>query len=254
MGMCVQAINNAECYYRWRAIPVPDLDITLDNFRKIKVWDLVAALNPQSPANSLCLQTLNQHTGRVFRLQFDEFQIVSSSHDDTILIWDFLETGANQVVILNDDFSRESSSETELIWWSHRFYSNIYVYTRAQRLVRGYVLWGGLVRCFGFRDYVLCTVTVIGVGVLSGGGWVRVPFVGRGLWFGAVVWWPLSGKGYLIVSRVYFTRGISVGGITVSLALVEFLTVGLSMRSNAWLWFLCGFYLFWGFWTIGRLM
>ena len=25
-----------------------------------------------------------------FRLQFDEFQIVSSSHDDTILIWDFL--------------------------------------------------------------------------------------------------------------------------------------------------------------------
>lgn len=32
-----------------------------------------------------------EHTGRVFRLQFDEFQIVSSSHDDTILIWDFLE-------------------------------------------------------------------------------------------------------------------------------------------------------------------
>ena len=31
-----------------------------------------------------------QHTGRVFRLQFDDFQIVSSSHDDTILVWDFL--------------------------------------------------------------------------------------------------------------------------------------------------------------------
>ena len=31
-----------------------------------------------------------EHTGRVFRLQFDEFQIVSSSHDDSILIWDFL--------------------------------------------------------------------------------------------------------------------------------------------------------------------
>lgn len=28
----------------------------------------------------------------MFRLQFDEFQIVSSSHDDTILIWDFLNT------------------------------------------------------------------------------------------------------------------------------------------------------------------
>lgn len=32
-----------------------------------------------------------RHTGRVFRLQFDDFQIVSSSHDDTILIWDFLD-------------------------------------------------------------------------------------------------------------------------------------------------------------------
>lgn len=35
-----------------------------------------------------------EHSGRVFRLQFDEFQIVSSSHDDTILIWDFLEAPA----------------------------------------------------------------------------------------------------------------------------------------------------------------
>jgi len=30
----------------------------------------------------------------VFRLQFDEFQIVTSSHDDTILIWDFLNFNA----------------------------------------------------------------------------------------------------------------------------------------------------------------
>jgi hypothetical protein len=29
-------------------------------------------------------------TKDISRLQFDEFQIVSSSHDDTILIWDFL--------------------------------------------------------------------------------------------------------------------------------------------------------------------
>lgn len=83
---------------------------------KIKVWDLVAALDPRAQANTLCLKTLvvrcvpsnwtecnktilfthpnntkiQEHTGRVFRLQFDEFQIVSSSHDDTILIWDFL--------------------------------------------------------------------------------------------------------------------------------------------------------------------
>lgn len=57
---------------------------------KIKIWDLKAALEQRSSASSLCIQTLNEHTGRVFRLQFDDFQIVSSSHDDTIIIWDFL--------------------------------------------------------------------------------------------------------------------------------------------------------------------
>ncbi|KAF4791439.1 F-box/WD repeat-containing protein 1A [Turdus rufiventris] len=64
--------------------------------RKIKVWDLVAALDPRAPAGTLCLRTLVEHSGRVFRLQFDEFQIVSSSHDDTILIWDFLNDPAAQ--------------------------------------------------------------------------------------------------------------------------------------------------------------
>lgn len=38
---------------------------------------------------------LKEHSGRVFRLQFDEFQIISSSHDDTILIWDFLNVSPN---------------------------------------------------------------------------------------------------------------------------------------------------------------
>uniref|UniRef100_A0A8C5XIU0 F-box domain-containing protein n=1 Tax=Microcebus murinus TaxID=30608 RepID=A0A8C5XIU0_MICMU len=57
---------------------------------KIKVWDLQAALDPRAPASTLCLRTLVEHSGRVFRLQFDEFQIISSSHDNTILIWDFL--------------------------------------------------------------------------------------------------------------------------------------------------------------------
>ena len=56
---------------------------------KIEVWDLVAALDPRSQS-SLCICTLTEHTGRVFRLQFDEFQIVSSSHDDTILCFNFL--------------------------------------------------------------------------------------------------------------------------------------------------------------------
>ena len=31
----------------------------------------------------------------MFRLQFDEFQIVSSSHDDTIIVWDFLNYQSN---------------------------------------------------------------------------------------------------------------------------------------------------------------
>ena len=51
----------------------------------------------------LCVRTwgsvhvcaLQEHSGRVFRLQFDEFQIISSSHDDTILIWDFLNVSTN---------------------------------------------------------------------------------------------------------------------------------------------------------------
>lgn len=95
-------------------------------FSKIKVWDLQAALDPRAPASTLCLRTLvvrdaailfafnfrltwslawryifffvffpQEHSGRVFRLQFDEFQIISSSHDDTILIWDFLNVSTN---------------------------------------------------------------------------------------------------------------------------------------------------------------
>ena len=55
------------------------------------MWDFQAALDPRSQADTLCLRTLMEHSGRVFRLQFDDFQIVSSSHDDSILIWDFLD-------------------------------------------------------------------------------------------------------------------------------------------------------------------
>lgn len=60
-----------------------------------------------------------EHTGRVFRLQFDEFQIVSSSHDDTILIWDFLncsqkeETTTPQTLVqVGRSPSREYSSSS----------------------------------------------------------------------------------------------------------------------------------------------
>ena len=59
------------------------------------------APSPRAPAGTLCIRTLIEHIGGVFRLQFDEFQIVFSrfgivviivmmitmplfSHDDTI--------------------------------------------------------------------------------------------------------------------------------------------------------------------------
>ncbi len=45
------------------------------------------SLNETKCTLFVCLQ---EHQGRVFRLQFDEFEIISSAHDDTILIWDFL--------------------------------------------------------------------------------------------------------------------------------------------------------------------
>ncbi len=35
--------------------------------------------------------SMQQHTGSIFKLQIDDSQIVSSSVDDTILIWDFLD-------------------------------------------------------------------------------------------------------------------------------------------------------------------
>ncbi len=52
-------------------------------------------MDPRSQPSSLCIKTLTQHTGRVFRLQFDEFQIISSSHDDTILCFNFLQPESN---------------------------------------------------------------------------------------------------------------------------------------------------------------
>lgn len=83
--------------------------------RKIKVWDLTAALDPRSPTGTLCLRTLVEHTGRVFRLQFDDFQIVSSSHDDTILIWDFLNPETTQSINVIDNHGTTLSTTLSTI-------------------------------------------------------------------------------------------------------------------------------------------
>lgn len=57
--------------------------------------------------------SFQEHTGRVFRLQFDEFQIVSSSHDDTILIWDFLNPRV-EGVFSDGSAASESSRRSQL--------------------------------------------------------------------------------------------------------------------------------------------
>ena len=93
--------------------------------RALKVWDFQAALDPNTKEEKLCLWTsvvsvsvfsdlhfkwrfywdfmagrqiktlydwsLQQHTGSIWGLQFDDSQIVSSSIDDTMVIWDFLD-------------------------------------------------------------------------------------------------------------------------------------------------------------------
>ena len=65
---------------------------TLISTFKKKKYSLSLTLVMTGVARWLMLYRVcsQQHTGRVFRLQFDEFQIVSSSHDDTILVFDFL--------------------------------------------------------------------------------------------------------------------------------------------------------------------
>ena len=40
----------------------------------------IIGLITRAPAGTLCIRTLIEHSGRVFRLQFDEFQIVSSRY------------------------------------------------------------------------------------------------------------------------------------------------------------------------------
>ena len=46
----------------------------------------------------------------MFRLQFDDFQIVSSSHDDTILIWDFLDLPPNSMETDSDQSDRTATA------------------------------------------------------------------------------------------------------------------------------------------------
>jgi len=62
--------------------------------RKIKVWDLVAALDPRAPAGTLCLRTLvvralgrgGGGSRKMFFLEPWKFKLVSTSLQDLIVI------------------------------------------------------------------------------------------------------------------------------------------------------------------------
>ena len=41
---------------------------------KIKVWDLQAAMDPRAPAGTLCIRTLVEHSGRVFRWELENWR------------------------------------------------------------------------------------------------------------------------------------------------------------------------------------
>lgn len=59
------------------------------------------------------------HTEKVFQLQFDEFQIVSSSNDDTIMIWEFLKYTPPERVIadfLRMPISNEFIANFKFLW------------------------------------------------------------------------------------------------------------------------------------------
>ena len=72
-------------------------------YRKIKVWDLTAALDPRSPAGTLCLRTLVEHTGRVFRLQFDDFQTTTPFSSGTSLILKLINVIDNHTNTINNN-------------------------------------------------------------------------------------------------------------------------------------------------------
>lgn len=50
------------------------------NNRTVRVWDFHNGSN---------IVILYGHTSRVFRVQFDDTRIISSSQDDTLRVWDF---------------------------------------------------------------------------------------------------------------------------------------------------------------------
>ncbi|KAG1680512.1 Beta-TrCP [Nymphon striatum] len=98
---------------------------TFPEDKKIKTY--VSQIKSQHAKTNLSEQS--EHSGRVFRLQFDEFQIVSSSHDDTILIWDFLncsppEAAGGNVANRSPSRTYTYSEERESLYGSTSHFQN----------------------------------------------------------------------------------------------------------------------------------
>ena len=110
-GRCLRVLEGHEEFIRCVRFDSKRI-VSGSSIGEIKVWDLVAALDPRALPGTLCIKTLyvspsfilflnnliysyvnfvslQGHTVRVIRFHFDEFQIVSCSLDDNILIWDF---------------------------------------------------------------------------------------------------------------------------------------------------------------------
>ncbi|KII65815.1 F-box/WD repeat-containing protein 11 [Thelohanellus kitauei] len=58
----------------------------------IRIWNLKIAMMPSTVP---LVTPLTHHTDRVLRIQADQLKFVSSSHDDTIIIWNFLDSSMN---------------------------------------------------------------------------------------------------------------------------------------------------------------
>ena len=57
----------------------------------VKVWDLKASISD----DQVCLQTIEEHSSYVFALQFNGFQVITGSEDQSFVIHDFFKTMEN---------------------------------------------------------------------------------------------------------------------------------------------------------------
>lgn len=55
----------------------------------IKIWDMGKVLNTRIPEEEVVRLTVQKHESRIFHVVLEDFTIVTSGHDDSIITWDF---------------------------------------------------------------------------------------------------------------------------------------------------------------------